>query len=151
MCFPSAVVCSGARTFLLPERMLQMSANESWENDLAWGSCVTVDSSVLRGAPQLGHIWLICDSEGLAAASDGEVVLAGGRHWVAAVVRRLSVLVRESAKRHAICHFLIIRCSHFGRKAVKLYGCFCWRLSDISLHLSAVLLWPGLARAHPTP
>lgn len=150
-CFPpplSALRCQDG-----PEHscilMLPMSANESWENDLAWGSCVTVDSVVLRGAPQPGHIWLVwfdCDSGGWRQG-----VLAGGRHWVAAVIWRSSVLVREIAKRHASCHFhcrqVHIRCD----KAIKLYGYFCWRLSDVSLHLSAALFWPCSVRARPTP
>lgn len=97
----------------------------------------------------------------LAAAPDGEAswpVGGGGggggkRHWVAAVIRRSSVLVRDSAKPHAICHFhcrqFDIRCGRLGRKAIKLYGSFCWRLSDVSLHLSAVLLGPGSLRARP--
>lgn len=59
----------------------------------------------------------------------------------------------DSAKPHAICHFhcrqFDIRCGRLGRKAIKLYGSFCWRLSDVSLHLSAVLLGQGSLRARP--
>lgn len=103
-----------------------MTAHESGENDLAWGSCVTVDSMVLRGAPQLGHIWLVwLWFRGLGCGAWWRGVLAGGRRWVAAVTRRSSVLVRESAKRHAICRLRCrqfdIRCGHFGRKAWRLF------------------------------
>lgn len=151
MCFPAAVLHSPVprrcRTFLLPERMLQMSANESCENDLwskllqagwrdkSWavrGFCVTGGLNHLRGAPQQGHIWFVWfawDSEGLAAAPDGEA------SWLWET--------RESAKRHAVCHShcgqLAIRRGRFGRKALWLF-----------LRLSAVFLWPSSVDTHPT-
>lgn len=87
------------------------------------------------------------------ARPPGWVGGGGGGGGDAAVIRRWSVLVREGAKPHAICHFhcrqLDVRCGHFGHKAVKLCGSFCWRLSDVSLHLSAVFARPGSLRARP--
>lgn len=66
MCFPSAVVCSpvpgGSRTFLLPEGMLQMSANESRENDLARG---LLRHRGLHRSPRMLRNWGTSGSLGL--------------------------------------------------------------------------------------
>lgn len=130
MCFPAAVLHSPVPkrciTFLLPERMLQMSANESCENNLwpklllagwrkkssaVWGFCVTGGLNNLRGAPQLGHLWFVwfaCDPEGLAVAPDG-----CGRCGRAPNDTPSVILTVDSSPSDA------------AALVVKLYGCFC--------------------------
>lgn len=146
------------RTFLLSERMLQMSANESCGNDLwpklllaGWrnksprrpGAPASPVDSIISLELRNWFLWFARDSEALAAAPDGEACWRGGRHWITAVVRPLDVWMRERAKRGAVCHShcrqLDIRRSHFGHKALRLF------LLATLKGLSAFISWFAVA------
>lgn len=127
MCFPSAGVCSPVQN--IPPSWTHAPDEREWKL-WEWSGLGLLCPRGLHGSPWISAtgahlvsvVWLGFRWRG---------VLAAGRHWAAAVIRRPSALVRESTKRHAVCH-----CDR--RRRFDISGHFCWRLSDVSLHLSAV-------------
>lgn len=142
------------RTFLLTERMLQMSANESCGNDL-WpklllagrrnksprrpGAPAAPVDSIISLELRNWFLWFARDSEGLAAAPDGEA------RWLRDATGSLLLSDRwrlgcESAPNDAPSVMLTADSwtSDAATSLIKLYGCFCWRRSKVSLRSSAV-------------
>lgn len=123
MCFPSAVVCSAVQN--IPPSWRHAPDERSWKR-WEWSGLGLLCHRGLHGAP-----WSSTTGAHLVSLTVIQ------RAWLRRLVARRpgwgtplgrcwsSVLVRESAKRHAICRLRCrqfdIRCGHFGLKAWRLF------------------------------